>query len=345
MAVCAHCQKPADKGCDRCRAISYCCRACQVAHWKAQHRHECVPCVQWTVEHWQSSTARSSWRPERKTIVFEPDSYVVMDRKPVTLISEGNARVELIRNGSQRTIRVAPPELRLATPDEMALPCLGEHEPRHHDDKEDSDLEEHDAPVVTRKPVIFTAGQYCSIQRGKPPGMLLMKPGGTKVELIRNAAKKTVTLKQTMEHRFATPDEEERMRRGEHVSYDPNDHAAKHDDDDQEGSDLEDDDKEEGSDPTEHDAPAATTGWAQTLGWGFCTAPENEHAFRTMHAEGKIDPDQVYVFVDGKLEAQGATYEQVLLDTEQRLAEIGEHNGRHLIIEGRDAATMPPVRS
>jgi hypothetical protein len=40
---CANCGElfPKLKLCTRCRSVSYCCKDCQVAHWKAGHKREC----------------------------------------------------------------------------------------------------------------------------------------------------------------------------------------------------------------------------------------------------------------------------------------------------------------
>jgi hypothetical protein len=38
---CAHCHKPASQRCARCKAVWYCSRDCQVAHYKADHKLRC----------------------------------------------------------------------------------------------------------------------------------------------------------------------------------------------------------------------------------------------------------------------------------------------------------------
>lgn len=39
--VCARCSKPADQQCVKCKAVRYCSKGCQKAHWSASHKKEC----------------------------------------------------------------------------------------------------------------------------------------------------------------------------------------------------------------------------------------------------------------------------------------------------------------
>ncbi|KAF7318923.1 MYND-type domain-containing protein [Mycena chlorophos] len=47
MSACANCAKIDEdesfKRCSRCKQVKYCSVVCQTAHWKAQHKHVCVP--------------------------------------------------------------------------------------------------------------------------------------------------------------------------------------------------------------------------------------------------------------------------------------------------------------